>query len=222
METGSTPPAIERIIAAIAAVEGTLTPKKRLVVEAALACFAEVGFAATSTRMLATRAGVAEATIFRHFDTKKALLMRIATPVVKQLLVPAAEAEALGLAAVNDGDLRAFLKSLMLSRLRFADEFGPYVQIMLQELPVNPELRDMMRNQIGHGGGGLFGIISSAFQRFQQEGQLREIPAERLARWGISLLGGYYVNRTMIAPGAWDDDAEIEAMLDMMLCGIGP
>ncbi len=220
MKTPSIAPATKRIIAAVAQAEGPLAPKKKLVIEAALVCFAEVGFAATSTRMIASRAGVAEATIFRHFETKKALLMRIATPVVKQLLAPAAEAEAVALAA-ESGDLRSFMKGLMISRLRFADDYGPYVQIMLQELPVNPDLRNMIHGQINQGGGGLFGIIAQAFERFQQRGQLRDIPPERLARWGISLLVGYYVNRTMIAPGGWDDDAEIEAMLDMMLGGIG-
>ena len=221
MSPDQTAPATARIIAAVASVEGPLAPKKKLVIEAALTCFAEMGFAATSTRLIATRAGVAEATIFRHFETKKALLMRIATPVVQHLLAPAAEAEAVKLAAAEGGDLRSFMKGLMVSRLRFADEFGPFVQIMLQELPVNPDLRDMMHSQIDRESGGLFNIISQAFQRFQTQGQLRDIPAERLARWGISLLVGYYVNRTMIAPGVWDDDAETEAMLDMMLGGIG-
>ena len=48
-----------------------MAPKKRLAILAALDCFSETGFDGTSTKMIAQRAGIGEATIFRHFPTKR-------------------------------------------------------------------------------------------------------------------------------------------------------
>ncbi len=68
---GSLGGAIDAIIAAFEQEEGAMTDKKRRIVEAAIHCFAENGYAATATNTIARRAGVAEGTIFRHFETKK-------------------------------------------------------------------------------------------------------------------------------------------------------
>src|SRR5699024_11474561 len=50
--------------------------------------FAEKGFSATSTNEIAGKAGVAEGTIFRHYKTKKDLLITIIEPVIQNLLAP--------------------------------------------------------------------------------------------------------------------------------------
>ena len=62
---------------------GMATPAKRplrstevvreLMLDAARACFAESGYAGTSTRQIAARAGVVENLIFKHFGSKAAL-----------------------------------------------------------------------------------------------------------------------------------------------------
>ena len=78
--------AVAQVLAAVEAEEGRLPPKKRAVVEAALLSFAEHGFDASSTRMIAQRAGVAEGTIFRHFDSKSDLLLRLVRPVSRHLI----------------------------------------------------------------------------------------------------------------------------------------
>lgn len=51
--------------------------KHDLILAAALRMFAEKGFAATSTAALAREAGVAEGTIFRHFEGKEAIFSEI-------------------------------------------------------------------------------------------------------------------------------------------------
>lgn len=51
--------------------------KHDMIMVAALRMFAEKGFAATSTAALAREAGVAEGTIFRHFDGKEAIFSEI-------------------------------------------------------------------------------------------------------------------------------------------------
>ncbi|MBL8130854.1 MAG: TetR/AcrR family transcriptional regulator [Anaerolineae bacterium] len=48
---------------------------RQRIIDAALALFSEVGYARATTRAIAERAGVNEVTIFRHFGSKKSLLM---------------------------------------------------------------------------------------------------------------------------------------------------
>jgi len=195
-----------------------MAPKKKLVVEAAVLCFAEHGYEATSTRMISDKAGVAEATIFRHFNTKKALLMRIVEPVVKQLLMPAVEEEAGVLRIQAKGDFRSFIRAILLSRLAFADRYAPLVQIILQEYLVNEHLRQMLNKHAGP-------VLSKVSQEslgafFDPEAKMFGSP-EQMLRWIMSLFSGYYLNRTILSPGEWDDEAGIDAMLDLFMYGIG-
>lgn len=208
--------AIDAILDAILAEEGRMSPKKRLVVISAVQCFAEHGYAATSTRMISDRAGVAEATIFRHFGTKKALMMRIAEPVVKRLLTPAASAQAV-VFQEKSADFREFVRAIMLSRLAFADNYAPLVRIILQEYMVNTDLREMLKNHVG---GVLEKMADEALRSFQTTGNMRDIPPKQLLQWCMSLLAGYYMKRTILAPGDWDDEAEVDAMLDLVWNGI--
>ncbi|MDF2718396.1 MAG: TetR family transcriptional regulator, partial [Paenibacillus sp.] len=65
-----------------------MTEKQKRIFESAIEVFAEKGFAASSTSEIAQRAGVAEGTIFRHYKTKKELLLSIVTPAMVKLIAP--------------------------------------------------------------------------------------------------------------------------------------
>ncbi|MBU7568043.1 TetR/AcrR family transcriptional regulator [Weissella sagaensis] len=59
---------------------------KREILKATIKLLAEQGYQGTSTAMIAREAGLSEATIFKHFKTKKILLNSILQPLMKQLL----------------------------------------------------------------------------------------------------------------------------------------
>lgn len=59
---------------------------KRAILKATVKLFAEKGYQGTSTAMIAREAGLSEATIFKHFKTKKVLLDAILQPLMRQLL----------------------------------------------------------------------------------------------------------------------------------------
>ena len=63
--------------------------------------------------------------------------------------------------------------------------------------------------------------LVATVRRFQERGQLRgDIKPEVLARAIISLNLGYIIARALIAPEAgWDDPAEIEATVDVLVRG---
>ena len=60
-------------------------------------------------------------------------------------------------------------------------------------------------------------------RRYQQHGQLRsDLPPETLARAVISLNLGYIFARALLAPeAAWNDEAEIDATVELLLRGAG-
>lgn len=210
--------AVAAVIAAVEAEEGKLAPKKRAVLEAALCCFAEQGFAATSTRSIAERAGVAEATIFRHFASKEDLLLRIVRPLGMRLMAPAvAEAEAVF--AQADGDPEEMIRGIFRARLAFADRYAPLVRILLQELPVNPALQGLLQEGVI---ARLARFAEDRLTREAEQGHIRPIAAGRFLRIVASVLIGYWVSRSMVAPGDWDDEAEIAVMASVLARGLQP
>ena len=60
-------------------------------------------------------------------------------------------------------------------------------------------------------------------RRYQKRKQLRaDVSAERIARAIISLNLGYIVARALLAPEAtWDDGAEMEATVELLVSGAG-
>lgn len=210
--------AVAAVLAAVTAEEGKLAPKKRAVVEAALLCFAEQGYAATSTRAIAQRAGVAEATIFRHFESKADLLQRLVRPVAQFLILPAL-ADAQAIFHTTEGDLATRIARMMHARLAFADRYAPLVRILIQELPVNPQLQGLLQQ------GGVASLTAFAETMIAGEvaqGHLQPVPATRMLRIVVSMLVGYWITRSMVAPGDWDDETEVALMARVIARGLAP
>ncbi|WP_288926304.1 TetR/AcrR family transcriptional regulator [uncultured Maritimibacter sp.] len=206
--------AFRAVLDAVEKEEGPSAPKKRLAILAALDCFAEFGFDGTSTKMIAERAGIGEATIFRHFPSKKALLLRITQPVVRHILTPAAEQEAHELIDRHKGDRRAVLRAVMLSRLHFMRVYEPLVKILLQEALVNPDLRAVMIHEATP----LFDQLSGTVAMF---GPQNELERERFFRTLGSFIMGYFLHRSILAPNRdWDDATEVDFMLTVMFDGL--
>lgn len=204
---------------AVSAVEGPMTERKRRIVMAAVSCFAESGYEATSTSEIARRAKVAEATIFRHFQSKRDLLLRILRPVLARILVPAAIDELGEVWRESEGRFEKVAAALIRSRLRFFDRYAPLIRILMQELPLHADLRQMFLDE---GAGRMLAAVFDLLDRFKREGQIRDLPNDRLVRTFISQVLGYYMVRSMMAPAAaYDDEIEVPALIDVIVNGIG-
>ena len=211
--------AIKAIADAVEEEEGPLTAKKRRIIEAAVVCFADQGYQATSTSQIAKQAGVAEATIFRHFNTKKELLIRLVRPVTGRMLVPAAIEELWGIKKETGSSFRGIAEAVMLSRVAFIDRYEPLFRIIAQELPFSPELRELLFTDSLQQG---FGVLMGTLSELTAVGDIRaDIPPARLFRWFGSLLVGYVLLRSLLPPGTFDDKAEIAATVDFMIRGAG-
>src|SRR5690554_6131964 len=68
--------------------EEKMTDKQSRIIQAAIETFSEKGYAGSSTSEIAQKAGVAEGTIFRHYKTKKDLLLSIVAPMIVNIMAP--------------------------------------------------------------------------------------------------------------------------------------
>lgn len=112
-----------------------MTEKQMRILEAAVEVFAEKGFASSSTQEIAKKAKVAEGTIFRHFKTKKDLLLSIVAPLMAQFIAPFVLKDVYPILNSRYERYEDFVRALFLNRLQFVRQNRAVLKILLQEIP---------------------------------------------------------------------------------------
>ena len=85
----------------------TAPERREEVIEAAIAVFAEEGYAAASTQRVADRAGISQAYVFRLFDGKRALFIACVETVMGRIRTAFVDAAAASDDRTPDGILKA-------------------------------------------------------------------------------------------------------------------
>ncbi|MCL6443464.1 MAG: TetR/AcrR family transcriptional regulator [Alicyclobacillus sp.] len=200
--------------------EEKMTDKQIKIIQAAVEMFAEKGYAATSTSEIAQRAGVAEGTIFRHYKTKKDLLISIVAPTMTKLVAPFLLRDFRRVLDSEYEHFEDFLRAVMRNRLEFAVRHAPVLKILLHEIPFHPELREQFMAQI-------IPMVADRVQgiitHFQARGELVDMPPAAVIRLVVSSVMGYILLRAIILPDLeWDDEAEIERTVRFIMHGLSP
>ncbi|MFS0724076.1 TetR/AcrR family transcriptional regulator [Paenibacillus sp. 1P07SE] len=194
------------------------TEKQIRILEAATEIFAEKGFNATSTSEIAQRAGVAEGTIFRHYKTKKDLLLSIAGPIMIKLVTPFLMRDFAKTIDMPYDRADTFFRALVKDRIKFVRENTNIIKILIHEVPFQPELMAQVRNLASEI---VFQRVQKAIAHFQKEGQLVEAPSWRLVRVGASVMIGLILTHVLIIPDfPFDEDQEIDQTIDLLMYGI--
>jgi len=111
------------------------------ILQAAQRLFAHKGYDGTTTRDLAQAAGVAEGTIFRHFDSKKAILIEIASAgwieILTDLLTDLSEM----------ASYRA-VAQMMRRRMVNMQKNNDILRICFMEAQFHPDLRDRIQSEV--------------------------------------------------------------------------
>ena len=102
------------------------------VLQAAVDVFADAGYAATTTRAIAERAGVNEVTLFRHFGSKADLLVEAMASSVGKFMPEAIR---------FTGDLEEDLVRLVRGYQEFARTSARFIATVLSDVPRFPELK---------------------------------------------------------------------------------
>lgn len=195
------------------------TDKQQKIVEASIKIFAEKGFANTSTSEIANKAGVAEATIFRHYGTKDNLLLSVILPFIKDLIPRMADEIFNGLMAQNPTTFEQFLRALIKNRIDFISKNKKLFQIWVKEViyreEFKQELAPLASEIIIHH----FKII---IETYKERGDLIEKPTPVLLRMLLTFLYGYFTSRFVLITDnvVMDEDAELDEVIHFIMDGI--
>lgn len=197
----------------------TATDKQLRILEAAIEIFSEKGYSNSSTSEIAKKAGVAEGTIFRHYKTKKELLLAIVTPTLTKVVVPFfAKDFVKDIFEKNYTNYEAFLRALILNRFQFVKTRLPIIRIFLQEVAFHPELsKEFGKLFTEH----VHPQFSKIVHHFQKQGELVDFPPDTIIRLTITTIVGHLLTRFLILPeNDWDDEQEIENTIRFIVTGL--
>lgn len=197
-----------------------MTDKQIRIVQAAVDIFAEKGFASASTNEIAQRAGVAEGTIFRHYKTKKELLLSIVAPMMTKLIAPFAVKDFAKILDAEFKEFEDFLRVIIRNRMEFARKNLPILKIFLHEVPFHPELKAQFKEIVGDQ---ILNKVTKVITRFQREGKIIDIPSPTAIRLMLSSVIGLVLTRFLIMQETdWDEEQEIECTIQFMMHGLAP
>jgi AcrR family transcriptional regulator len=193
------------------------------ILEAALAVFAEKGFAAARMDDIAARAGVTKGTIYLYFPSKEEVFKSLARQHVGDTL-----SQAVALAAQYEGSVREFL-SMMMNIMAEKIERGQMAvlpKIIIAESGNFPELARFWRTEVIDKA---LGMLSAVLVKGIERGQIRDLPADvpvdYVARLCVAPFIMSVIWRTVIGPTdtePFDYRKFLFLHLDILLRGLAP
>ena len=180
------------------------------ILDAALSVFAEKGYEAGTMRDIASRVGVTEPALYRHYAGKEALLVDLISMAGERIT---GEAER-RLGEVQPETLRESLTNLLHMRRQDASGTKNIMHTLMNAAPHNESLRDTFREKFGRAMvdnirrfvphvDAFFGIERTAEER---DAKIRAF---------MSLFVGYFMT-SMFFEAPTHDDAIVDAMLAIM------
>jgi AcrR family transcriptional regulator len=194
------------------------TEREAAILRAATRVFGAKGYRDARTAEIAAAAGVTERTLFKYFSSKEALHRRVMFPAVLAAAMPRELTEAGKLFAAETDAFEDWHRRVLALRIEAARAAAPQFRLMLAALMTDAALR---RRVIAIWRRNVWQHALGTVRRFQKRGKLRsDLRPEPIARAIISLNLGYIVARALLAPdAAWDDAAEIDATVQLLLHG---
>lgn len=111
------------------------------ILQAAQRLFARHGYGGTTTRDLAQAAGVAEGTLFRYFENKKAILLRVATEGWVEILTDL-------LTELSEMASYKAISQVMRRRMGNFSYNADLMRVCFMEAQFHPELREQVQTEV--------------------------------------------------------------------------
>jgi len=199
--------------------EVKLSDKQAKILEAAIEMFAEKGYAATSTSEIAKRAGVAEGTIFRHYKTKKDLLLAIVTPTVTKVVAPFLLKDFIKEVFDNESQsYEDFIRKLIKNRYEFMRKHLPLIRIFWQEIAFHADIKKQFQLVFVEN---VYLKFKSIVEHFQNRGEIIQFPPDTVIRLTITTIAGFLFARFLFIPESkWDDEVEMERTIHFLVKGL--
>lgn len=187
------------------------------ILEAALACFAQKGFAATRLDDIAARAGITKGTIYLYFDSKQALFEALARQSIAERLD-----QVKAQLAVFPGTSADLLKFVLTTLGQFATTSDRVVlpRLVLAEAANFPALAEFWRREIIERG---LGVFTTIIERGIASGEFRKLKPQHAARLCVAPLLVILLWRTTFArfdTEPYDYAGLVETHLETLLHGL--
>jgi AcrR family transcriptional regulator len=187
------------------------------ILDAALACFAERGFAATRMDDIAARASITKGTIYLYFESKEAVFKALARQSIGAQL-----ADMRACVETFDGTSAELLRLIIGAMGHFARTSDRVIlpKVLLAEVGIFPELAEFWRREVIDRGIALF---ESIIRRGVARGEFRDVPPQHAARLCVAPMLILMLWRTAFAQfddEPYDYEGLIQAHLDTLLRGL--
>lgn len=201
--------------------ESEMTEKQRSILRASIKLFAEKGFHASSTAEIAKEAGVAEGTIFRHYKSKKDILLAVVAPVLVKFAGPFILKDVREI--FREQAKKPFAQiatELYRNRLDMIVTNEKTIRILLQEAFFHDEIREALIATV-------FADIKAMMQKLIEDKiiakELRPLPPEVVFRAVLSSMVGLVLFRQVLDPddyGKRSDEEQVDYTVDILMNGI--
>jgi AcrR family transcriptional regulator len=183
------------------------------ILQAAQRLFASQGFDGTTTRDLAQAAGVAEGTLFRHFPSKKAILVEVATSGWVDILTDL-------LTELSEMASYKAVAQVMRRRMWNLHKNVDLMKVCFMEVQFHPDLRDRIQTEIINK---MTDVAEAFFQTAMDKGIYRQMDAKLVAKifLGMFAIAGFSDN-TLMEPNASPQEMQhmAEGLADIFLNGV--
>jgi AcrR family transcriptional regulator len=202
---------------------GELTDKQWKILKAALTVFTEKGYSASTTSEIARVAGVAEGTIFRHFKTKKDILLATLIPLMQNFIGPGVSNSLHELLLQNDNlPLEDVLLLILEDRQKHITALWPLLRIVIIEANFHPELKDVLLHNVVK-------RVQESFLVFlkqrQSKGELRsDLDVWTMMRSIVGIFAAFLVSGTLFPEHEQgkENRQELKVIIEIFLRGTQP
>lgn len=183
------------------------------ILQAAQRLFAHKGYDGTTTRDLANAAGVAEGTLFRHFATKKAILVEVATQGWVELLTDL-------LTELSEMGSYKAVAQVMRRRMLRLHENADMMRVCFLEAQFHPDLRDQIQQEVISK---MTDVAEAFFQTAMDRGVYRQMNPRIVAQvfLGMFAVAGFSQDTMLEGGGSPQAMLEMaEGLADIFLNGV--
>jgi AcrR family transcriptional regulator len=183
------------------------------ILQAALKLFAQRGYSGTTTRDLAQAAGVAEGTLFRHFENKKAILVAVASQGWVEILTDL-------LTELSEMASYKAIGQVMQRRMLNLSRKSALMRVCFMEAQFHPELREQIQTEVI---GKMIDVAEAFFQTAMDRGVYRPMTARMVARvfLGMFTVAGFSQETLGDTQGSAPAMKELaECLTDIFLNGV--
>lgn len=194
------------------------TNTKYKLFKSAIELFAQQGFSKTSTRQIAQRARVSEASLFKYFTNKRGVLTAILKPMAQHIFPDVIREFSQTILQAHTVNLRELITLIVHNRIDFFQKNPELTKIYLNELSTSPTLRQKL----------LQSFPKEAMQDFNTEinylkQQQTIVPWKNseIFRFIITTMLGYFVEHYVLFPQKkWSQTTEANHLITFITDGL--